>query len=124
MILINNPSISRFPFLCRPGAHPTAPQYTCRIFPFDSLIKAQQFAQEDGIVIAEHCLVIRFVGVVDRPTWPVSINSLEEMEDFMNEAALWLAKEWTKAAVLPVRLLPFSFGNACMKPKLGAYPAL
>lgn len=94
MILINNPAISRFPFLCRPADRPETSSYCCRIYPFPNLLKAQEFAQKDGVVVAEHCLVIRFVGVVDSPRCLVSINILEEMDEFMAEAAAWLSKKW------------------------------
>ncbi len=97
MILINNPAISRFPFLVRPSDRPGRPSFVCRIFPFKSLIEAQQFAQKDGLVIPEYSIVGRFVGCVDGQLLPASINTIEEMDEFMQEAAAWLSKNWRTA---------------------------
>lgn len=95
MVLVNNKRLSRHILLIQP-ADPeySLPTLCCRVWVFDSAIKARQFAQEEGLVIPAHNLVIRFVGNAESERLFVSINALEQIDAFMDEAADWLAKNW------------------------------
>lgn len=100
MILLNNKHLSRHVLVIQPrDLDFNTPSFVARVWSFPSLIKAQEFAQQGGVVIAEYSMVIRYVGSAESEVVEGSINIIEQIDAFMDAAAGWLLKYWRPAMI-------------------------
>lgn len=107
MILLNNKHLSRHVLVIQPrDLDFDIPSFVARVWSFPSLIKAQEFAQGGGVVIAEYNMVIRYVGSAESEQVEGSINIIEQIDAFMDAAAGLLLRHWRPATISGVRPAP------------------